>query len=107
MFTQENFFKFLERFDEEMRGNMTETYILSFQEHLQECEEAKKEQNAQRLRYSAHDLKSISYTIEAQDLGALAEEIETNIIKKNEICAFDKVSGLRPLINQVIEIIKG
>lgn len=106
MLAQTHIAKFLNRFDETKRQKMLDVYITSLETHAQASRQALEMLDAARLKAAAHDLKSLSYTLEANEEGDLAKEIEYAIIDGNTDAAFAKAPELIAFVERMLDAMK-
>lgn len=106
MFTEEILAAFLNRFDENKRSKMKDVFITSFKKHLDSCENALAEQNTQLLERSVHDIKSLCYTLETNEEGKKAEDIEHALKSARTTEAFHSLPSLIEDIGNIIAIMQ-
>tara|TARA_R110002124_G_scaffold233406_1_gene398724 strand:+ start:87021 stop:87299 length:279 start_codon:yes stop_codon:yes gene_type:complete len=85
---------------------MLQIYIISLENHIQNCKDALTDKNSKNLQSSAHDLKSLAYTVGANDPGQRAETIEAALMSGDETTAFNAAPQLILMIEDIIRVMK-
>ncbi len=97
---------FLQNFDDAKHHKMLSVFSLSLNSHIDTCRAALKSQNAEALKASIHDIKSLSYTIGDEETGQMAERIEKAVIDGDFSQAFEDTPALLGYVEAAVEIIE-
>lgn len=106
MLEQNKLEEFLSPFDRSKHAKLLDVYIMSLNQHLSTCQNADENKDAEALKNSVHDVKSLGYTLGAQELGETAEKIEACVIENKADEAFTLCPDLYTHIKQVYEVLK-
>ncbi len=106
MFTMNMLTQFLNQFDEDKHSKMLNIFITSLEKHEATCRNALSNKDAKILQSCTHDLKSLCYTLDANEQGKRAENIEAALIKGHNEKAFQHTPALLDDIAQIIDIMK-
>ncbi len=97
---------FLDQFQESKREKMLSVYLSTLEKKAKQCIEAYNAKDSSELRLAAHDLKSLSYTLNIKTSGDLARLIEESIVNDDTDTAFNNVEELIGNIEQLITVMK-
>ena len=97
---------FLNNFKEEKRIKLLDVYLMSLGQHIDSCKNAAETKDAEKLKGSAHDLKSLSYTLGAQDAGDIARDIEAAVIENRHDYALENTDKLLIAIQQLVRVLQ-
>jgi HPt (histidine-containing phosphotransfer) domain-containing protein len=104
MFTHDHFIEFLDRFSQERRAKIRETYIKSIEDHCHTCRAAINDQNTAPIITIMHDLKSLCLMIGAQEEGEKAAQIEADVCSGTP--AYEDAAALLKELENILEIMK-
>ena len=106
MYTEKDLRQFLSSFNEDMQTKFIETFIDSFNKQMKSCKKAQDQYDSQLLKTSIHDIKSLAYTIGAQELGDLAKRIDENLSYNHHTEAFRDLPKIFPMSQNVLKILE-
>lgn len=105
MFKEEDISTFLSNFDQSKHERMLTTFLKGFQNQYDMCKQAVDHSEPLDLKGAVHDIKSISRTIHANEIGELAENIEELVINGNFGEAYELAPTLYPMLEDAITLI--
>lgn len=106
MFTHDTLQQFLNQFDKNNHVQMLSVFIASFEKHYKTCDDAAKSQDVAALLSTVHDVKSLCYTLEANEAGALAEKMEDALKSGDCDGAFHDTPALLQKMGHILTVMK-
>lgn len=97
---------FLNNFKAEKRIKLLDVYLMSLSQHIDSCKNAAETKDAEKLKGAAHDLKSLSYTLGAQDAGDIAKDIEAAVIENRHDYALENTDKLLIAIQHIVHVLQ-
>lgn len=85
---------------------MLDVFILSLEKHIKVCENAFTTQNTPELIGSIHDVKSLSYTLGANEEGDLAKSIEHSLHSEEIKSGYEKIPTMINNLKHIVSTLK-